>query len=273
MMNITIRKYTSEDESALLRMSEGKYLEDYANYSRDKLTVAEYSGNAVGYCYISEGGDADSFYVLVYVSHEHRRRGIGTALYQAAEAQCQSAGCKQIYSNYYDQAVNEFVKHFNVSYTTSSDILKYSGSLLPEGEFNIRRYKDADYSRYHYLWSYEVHEMHKRIGLPVEEFKGIDDTNRSDYSENDTFILEAGGEIIGGGGISGDSIGHLAVDANASNRGYGTAIATFLTNEILRRGNKCAYLTCETGNANALHIYEKIGYKKQYTDYWAIKYM
>lgn len=53
--------------------------------------------------------------------------------------------------------------------------------------------------------------------------------------------------------------------------GYGTAMAIFLTNEILRRGFNEAHLACKTGNDNALHIYEKIGYKKQYTDYWAIK--
>lgn len=274
MNNIIIRKYTQQDESSIVNMTLGKYMDELKGYSRDKIMIAEYNGIVTGYSYTSLGA-VGYYFVFVYVFTEYRRRGIGTTLYLESESRCQKEGCKQIFSNYYEQkGTDEFVKRFNISYTTSSDIMKYSGCLVPKKEYTIRQYKDEDYMRFQDIWSRGSYEMHKRIGLPVKEPDDfINETYREQYREdaNNFFILETDEQIVGGGSITDNWISSLAIDITLNNQGYGTALTIFLTNEILRRGYNEAFLSCETGNDNALHIYEKVGYKKLYTDYWAIK--
>lgn len=268
-----IRKYTEQDEKTIVSMTFGKYAEELKEYSRDKIMIAEYEGNVTGYSYTSLGA-VGYYFVFVYVFTEYRRRGIGTELYSEAEARCLKEECKEIFSNYFEKnGTDQFVRRLTFSYTTSSDILKFSGSFVPEKEHTIRQCKEEDYLRFQNIWSRGSYEMHKRIGLPVEDPLENDETYREQYCNDvkNSFALEIDEHIIGVGSITGNRVSCLAVDMSYNNCGYGTALTIFLTNEILKRGNKEAYITCETGNDNALHIYEKIGYKKLYTDYWAIK--
>jgi ribosomal protein S18 acetylase RimI-like enzyme len=135
------------------------------------------------------------------------------------------------------------------------------------------KYKDEDYMRFAEIWIRGINELHKRIGLPVDEATEPNEDYREHYYNNadNHFVIEDEGLIVGGGGIDGNMIGSLAIDTNFYNHGYGTSLAIFLTNEILRRGNKEAYLHCETGNDNAFHVYEKIGFRKLYKVYWSVK--
>jgi predicted GNAT family acetyltransferase len=151
--------------------------------------------------------------------------------------------------------------------------MKYAGELIPESKYNIRKYKDEDYMRFAEIWICGMNELHKRIGLPVDEATEPNEDYREHYknSADNHFVIEDEGLIAGVGGIDGNMIGSLAVDTNLYNHGYGTALAIFLTNEILKRGNNEAYLHCETGNDNAFHVYEKIGYRKLYKVYWSVK--
>jgi ribosomal protein S18 acetylase RimI-like enzyme len=66
-------------------------------------------------------------------------------------------------------------------------------------------------------------------------------------------------------------IGSLAVDRACAGRGYGTRLAAFLTNEIIRRGNSKPCLYCELGNDNALHVYRKIGFSEVSRETVAVK--
>ena len=281
MEKIIIRNYTKQDEASIMNIAVGKYFDELKGYSRENIMVAEYGGNVVGYSYVSSTG-AGYFFVLVYVSSEYRRHNIGTQLYWEAEQRCLESNCIEIFTNYYEEdGATEFAKKLGAKYITSSDIMKYSGvliseeeliNLISEKELIIRQYKDEDYLRFQYLWSYGLYEMHKRIGLPVNEPFKIDESYREQYHNDvdNLYILESNGHIVGVGSQLGNSIGLLAVDTNYNNYGYGTVLAKYLTNQILK-DNKEVYITCETGNNNALHIYEKIGYKKLYKDYWAIK--
>lgn len=66
-------------------------------------------------------------------------------------------------------------------------------------------------------------------------------------------------------------IGALAVDRAYSGNGYGTRLAAFLTNECISRGTKAPLPCCETGNENAMHVYQKIGYTEQSRESVAVK--
>lgn len=273
MGDMIIRNYMKQDETSIVNMTSGKYSDELKGYSREKIMIAEYEGIVGGYSYVSSGA-VGYFFVFVYVAPEYRRRNVGTKLYLEAEKRCLKAECNEIFTTYYEKdGTEKFVKKLGATYTTSSHIMKYSGGLISEKEMTIRQYKDEDYLRFHYIWSYGSHEMHKRIGLPVKEPFKMEEIYREQYhnDRDNLYVLERDGQIIGVGGILGNSIGCLAVDIHYNNHGYGTALAAYLTNQIIQRGNNEVYVTCEIGNDNALHIYEKIGYKKLYREYWAIK--
>jgi GNAT superfamily N-acetyltransferase len=233
--------------------------------------IAEYNGIVTGWSYanIQTGKDMWSF-VVVFVSDLFRRNGIGTALYLEAEKRCIESGCEELFITYYDaNGTDKFIRKFAFTYSTSDSLMEYTGEPLPEIKYDIRKYKDEDYYRFDSIWSRGIFEMHKRIGLPVTKPTAPSDEFRQQNRDNaeNLYVLEDNGIIVAVGGL----MGNLAVDLEMNNRGYGTALASFLTNEILRRGSKVAYLSCETGNDNAFYIYIKIGYREIYKEYSSIK--
>lgn len=274
MSNINIRKYRPDDEATLLHMTAGKFAEDLAEFSRDRINVAEYDGAVAGWSYTNIRSEKGMMsFVAVYVSEEFRCRSIGTALYREAEARCIEVGCEELFSSYYESSAVKFADKLEFSYSNSASRMEYNGGLLHEASCAIRKCCDDDYYLFDDIWSRRMFEMHKRIGLPITEPVTPNEEFRQQYRDDadNMFVLEDEGKIVAVGGLMGDSIGCLAVELDMNNRGYGTALAVFLTNVIIRRGNKTAYLTCETGNDNACHVYEKIGYKEIYKEYYSVK--
>ena len=277
MSSIIIREYLNKDESILHSIASEKYAEALSGYSREKIKVAEYEGKVVGYSYASiRSGEGMMSFVFVNVSPEYRQHGIGSALYNEVEKRCMEVGSKAIFTSYYDKIdTDSFIKKHHFTYSTSSSFMKYSNGLIPETECNIRKYTDDDYVKFDDIWSRGTYEMHKRIGLPVSDLTGPNEDTRQQFLSNadHMYLFESDGQIVGVGSIDGANIGCLAVDIKLNNRGYGTTLAIFLTNQILKCGYSNAFLYCETGNDNARHIYENIGYMVLYTQYDSIKYL
>jgi len=273
LSKINIRNYNSDDEIALkgmLRNANHNYTENLDEYlanvgERETLTVAEYSGVVAGYLWLSiQPGNCQAF---IFVSPERRRRGVGTALCDEAARLCREKDEKEFWAMYYEYEIGRgFADKVGCYYTASSIYMEYAGGALPDcGKFkNIRECREEDYFRCAYLWDKGYYEMQVRIGHPDPRMymQCEDDRHKFVSNTENSYVIEEDGQIIAYGVISGNAIGALAVDTELSNRGYGTALTELLTNEILKRGNANAYLWCEAENANARHVYEKIGYKK-----------
>jgi ribosomal protein S18 acetylase RimI-like enzyme len=263
MAEIIIRKYRDSDKAALK--------DTIKTENTDELTVAEYNGVAAGYLWLSIArGNCQAF---IFVSPEYRRRKIGTALCSEAVRLCREAGENEMWCMGYEYETGKnFADSVGCYYITSSIRMKYTGGMLPErGIFeNIRKCREEDYQVCTYLWDKGYYEMQLRIGNPGAKMREPDNDDKQNFAKDidSSYVIEENGRIVAYGVISGDSIGALAVDTELSNKGYGSALAAFMTNEILRRGssnNGNAYLWCETENANARRIYEKIGYKEAET--------
>jgi len=284
MSKMFMRKYEPGDETALKNMVKNEnpaYAENLAETLADanqhkKLTVAEYDGSMAGYLWLSiSPGNCQAF---VFVSPEHRRRKIGTALCDEASVLCREKNEKEMWAMYYDYEVGKgFADKVGCYYTTSSIYMAYTGALLPDHKKSkhIRKCRAEDHLRCAYLWNKGFYELQTRIGHPDIQMRETDENeeNRRTFANelDNSYVLEENGQIVGYGVISGDAIGALAVDTEANNRGYGTALTIFMTNEILKRGNASACLWVESENANARHIYEKTGYKKLETCYTSYK--
>lgn len=273
MSEIMLRKYTENDEPALVSMTTGSdYAEDPVGTNREKLTIAEYNGTVAGYSYANIcSGES---HIFVYVSPEYRRRGIGTVLYNEAETRCHEADGESVFSQYYgsENGVG-FAYKLGFSYTRKSDYMKYTGGIMPEIKYAIRKYRDEDYLRCNYIIARGFHELRVSIGVADSKMSSPSEEIRKRYHDmaDNYYVMEDGGQIIGCGCIDGNEIGTVAVDMDLNNRGYGRALSTFLTNEIIRRGNDAAYIWCEAGNNHARHIYDIIGYREVCTKYFPVK--
>jgi ribosomal protein S18 acetylase RimI-like enzyme len=282
MQEIIIRKYEVNDEMSLQDLVKGgdpRYAEDLSEYERGMITAAEYNGVIAGYLWasISKG----NCQIFVYVSPQYRRRGIGTALYGEAEKQCREKNEKSAYSHqYYEyEAGKAFAEKLGFGFTNGSVYMKYTGGVLPENEEKrgmIRKYRESDAERVHQIVARGFHALHIKLGYPphmcvLDDVLNEDRRKEYESISAGSYVLEDGGKMVGFGNIDGANIGSLAVDMNANNKGYGKALALFMTNEILRRGNDTAYLWCEAGNDNAHHIYYNIGYREVETAYWSFK--
>lgn len=143
-------------------------------------------------------------------------------------------------------------------------MMKNTYSASVEG---IRQCRIDDYPTAPDIWSREYADMHIRIGLPYKRHELTEEERKEGYDEfiraiSDSYVLEIDGKIIGFGTLFSDNsgIGAVAVDRAYAGHGYGTRLSAFLTNECIRRGNKAPCLYCESGNDDAMHVYQKIGY-------------
>ena len=266
-----LRKCKKNDRPILQAMLQGTRYEEYLASSK-RLIIAQHHGVVAGFAFAHAfSGDCR---VFVFVAPEYRRRGIGTALYSLAEKKARRSRSENLWSTYYDPEESEaFVRKIGCDRLTGNDCMRYAGGLLHEKPAAIRKYTDADFPRVGYITSHAWHDLRLRTGVADSKVREPDEEIRRQYRENaDTgYVLEDNGEIVAYGSFDENTIGSVCVDPALYNRGYGRALAIFLTNEILRRGNEAAELWCEHGNGNARHIYESLGYKTQYTGWSPIK--
>jgi len=282
---IIIRKYTAGD-SEILKSSiindNPRYMEDLAS-DHNKLTVADYNGVVAGYLWTTVYmGHCQAF---IYVSPEYRRRGIGTALCHEAEKKFReesdkdkNINTKEMWGYYYDFETIKFTGKLGFYFTASTLEMEYRGSLIPEQKQDmIRKCRKEDFPRRCYIWNKGYHEMQICSGYPDSKQEEPTEEKKEQFIDhlndpNDWYVLEEDGKIVGTGCISwGNYIGALAVEKESANKGYGTALAVFMTNEILKRGHGFAGVSCDAKNANARHIYDKIGYKITETSYSSFK--
>jgi AraC-like DNA-binding protein/N-acetylglutamate synthase-like GNAT family acetyltransferase len=273
---IIVRKYTAEDFDTLksaIKNDNPRYMEDLSA-DHSKLAVAEYDGAIAGYLWTSVYmGHCQAF---IYVSPEYRRRKIGTALcHEAQKKFCGQAEAKEMWGYYYDFETIKFIDRLGFYFTTSSLEMEYKGTPIPAQKQNmIRKCREEDFLRCAYIWDKGCHETRVLVGYPDSKQEEPTEEKRQQFLDNldNSYVLEEDGKIAGTGCIAwGSYIRSLAVEKEFSNKGYGTALAIFMTNEILRRGHESAGLSCDAKNANARHIYDKIGYRIKETIYASFK--
>lgn len=223
--------------------------------------VAEYGGVLAGYMWFSCA--SMNFQAFLFVNPEYRRRGIGSALWSKIVEICREKSEQEIWGMYYEKVGRDFASKIGCYYTSSSVFMEYSGGCLAgqNKAKDIRKCRAEDFSCCQLLWNKGFYETQVRIGNPRAKMYVSTSEDEENFVKNldNSYVVEADGCIVGYGTIDGDKIGALAVDTEMGNKGFGTALMVFMTNEILKRGNKIAGLWCEAKNANARHVYKKSG--------------
>lgn len=267
-MHITIKKYDSLMKNKLLDVTESNYRKNLIECPENDLNIVLIDNTVVGWMelYIPDK-KLYSAYIFIYIAPEYRRKGIGSYVYRAAEIKLNHFGGNW-WSSYPESSIaNNFAISVGFDYTNTNSFMLHNGNTINTSNKGIRSCVKEDYLSVSNIWSREYAKMHARLGIQRKSAERTETDFAEGYSDfciniDNYFVLESNGVIVGMGSIFEDNsgIGSLAVEHNHSGKGYGTKLATFLTNECIKRGCESPKLYCESGNDNAMHIYKKIGY-------------
>ena len=236
------------------------------------FSVALLDSTVVGYLFASI--EKDNCQIYIYVLPEYRRRGIGTAICHEAERLCREINEPEMWGTYYNTETKHFADKLNFYFTSSSVHFEYTGDILPEPEIckNIRKCREVDLLQSRTLWGKAWYEIELIMDYPdakVHDPDMPDVITKDDIDGN--YVLEVDGQIIGIGSAKDGSFGSLAVEKEHAGKGYGTAIATYMLNEMLREGHKVVESCCVEGNIGSHRVHDKLGFKLVNKSYCAHK--
>jgi len=270
MSKIEIKKYDELYSETIAENTDKACLEKYNEFSSDDINLIFFDGVLAGWMRLNvPETSVYSPLIFIYVFNDFRRQGIGTEAYRTAEKKLSEAGCKWWTSYPPSDASDKFILSVGFDYVNTNYYMEHDGTLVDLNEECIRKCTLSDYPEALDIWDREYTDMHNRLGMKKKTTIEYTDEEKQivygDFCSNidNYFVIEVENKIVGMGALffDGTGIGALAVDAENKGRGYGTRLASFLTNESIRRGCKYPCLFCEEGNDDAMHIYKKIGYK------------
>jgi len=228
----------------------------------DSVYLARLDSRPVGY--LTMNGFRRRTHTAVYVAPAFRRRGIGTALLELADGlfshhetvELSWGVCRED-----DRDTLQTLYRHGYYRGHGAFTMERRGDPLPVSDLAIRGYEDADYPAWHRV--YESAFWHMRAGtgqLPLYYFPPSD-AERRHFADNrqNLFVSLAEGEIAAIGHIEGRHLYTVAVRRDLQRRGHGMAMATFLVNEIIRRGEPVVELGVVQGNP-AVGLYELLGF-------------
>ncbi len=264
------------DLPLLRSATEPDHLAKFDEYAGEpeKLFALEADGVPVGWMYLHIPDESKySAFVYIYVIPEHRRRGIGRETYREAARRIRLSGCDWWSSYPPSETADAFCQSVGFTYTNTNHLLVWHGSAsqLACSADGIRPIEARDIPEGPAIWSREYARMHRALGIPYDEVRQTPaqiEADRREIAEHperwsNVYLMEIDGHLAAYGALfsDGDGVGGVAVDLARRGRGLGTRMTAFLTRECIRRGHAHPILYCEAGNVDALHVYEKLGYR------------
>ena len=271
----------------LLRsLTEPAHLAKFDEYADEpeKLFALESDGAPVGWMHLHIPGESKySAFVYIYIAPEYRRSGFGRAAYREAERQIRRSGCDWWSSYPPSEIADAFCMNVGFTYTNTNHSMRWYGTpeQLEYPADGIRPIEERDIPDGPAIWRREYARMHRALGIPYDEIEPTPEQIEADRREiiehpeqwANVYLLDVGGIPAAYGALfsDGDGVGGVAVDLAHRGHGLGTRMTAYLTRESLRRGHAHPCLYCEAGNDDALHIYEKLGYRIESSETVAVR--
>lgn len=279
-MELQYKKISENEYDIIMTMiAEDKGVSDYLpkdlELESEMITVAYLEKEIVGLVQIEP--NKDTSFVVVFVSINHRNRGIGNALIKYAEDYLKEIQAKKIMTSYSINNENSkrFARKHGYERYFSSAYMKHNGGKFSSELIPVRHYCDEDYLDAFKLSTEAFHEMRVSVGdfpdSKIEEpSKQIRDRLKQEAENRYTYFID--GEIVGHGWLEGNEIGSISVRIDMQGKGIGRKFAKYLCNELYNRGNKEIFLWCVVGN-KARYLYESLGFEELYVSEFARKYL
>lgn len=197
------------------------------------------------------------------VHPEYRRRGIFTALYNEARAECQRRGFSKILLIV--EAASPAGQAFAHSLGASDDHSEYAMVLeeprMPAPLEERLHFRSASPDDLPLL----AHITARVFGLPENEVSWYS-AARLEQTDHGFYVGELDGEVIGKIDVSFSAHGGLiygfGVLPEYQGRGYGRQILARTIQEMLARGKPDITLEVSVTNRNALSLYQSCGFKE-----------
>lgn len=269
MCDVIVESYQEEkDKVAVERILTGSpYFEAFyykhAKLHSDNIFVARYEDSVVGF--LSFGGFYKQTDTVIFVDEKYRRKGIGSLLIKKADNILrQNEITEYSWCSYPEtEAASRYFLEKNGYYRYySSYVMEQFHRFLPECNYSVRHYQDEDYLSWHNISDIAFFIMREKVGFKPSYFNRLNENERKRlFNDRDNrFVLLDNGIITAVGAIAGNELHLLAVRPDLQSRGYGSALASFLINEIIRRGESKVWLNCVVGNS-AKHLYDSLGFR------------
>ena len=283
---MTLNLVKPADPAALRALTEPAFLAKYEEYaaSPEELYALDVDGVPVGWMHLHIPPEAKySAFLYLYVAPDHRRHGIGTEAYRKAVRRIRMVGCDWWSSYPPSGTADAFCRAVGFTYTNTNHYLVWHGTAeqIDYPSDGIRPVEARDIPEGPAIWSREYARMHRGLGIPYDETVVTDEQIEADRREiaehperwANVRILEHEGRPAAYGALfaDGSGVGGVAVDFACRGRGFGTRMTAYLTRESIRRGCPHPCLYCEAGNDDALHVYEKLGYRIESSETIAVK--
>ena len=203
-------------------------------------------------------------HAVVYVQPASRRQGIGTALLRLADGlfagnEVVEAACGECRED--DRDTLQTLYRHGYYRSHGAFTMERRGDPLPASDFAIRPYEDADYPAWHRVYESAFWPMRAATNqLPLYYFPPSEaERQRFAATSKNRYVLSVKGEIAAAGHINGRHLASVAVRHDLQRRGYGRAMASFLVNTIMRRGEPVVELGVVQGNT-AINLYDALGF-------------
>ncbi len=210
----------------------------------------------------------------LYVAPKYRRKGIGSALFEAVCKQAAEKGVDGILCDFaFDEAAVGFISSLGFNKIYSSHYMSLN-TYASKDTLGFERYNDGMFFDFVNAEAKAFYPIRSRLGikpamiLPTENMRSFLSKAADSY-----FVLRKNGQIVAGGGVYLGEISDIFVDESMRNCGIGKKLIERCVSQAYKNRIETVFLWVISDNRPAVGLYRSLGFETLKTHDFYIKYL